>query len=97
MAVTFLQFVFTAIEGYIHTPHSMAFWKDSFSKSGVPMRTWMGLAVLNFTICVLNNLSLSFHISVPMHIVLRSGSGVVTMIIGWYQGKRYVSMLLISL
>jgi UDP-xylose/UDP-N-acetylglucosamine transporter B4 len=50
---------------------------------------WLSVAFLNFAIAVLNNLALEYQISVPLHIVLRSGGGLITLIIGTLAGKTY--------
>lgn len=47
--------------------------------------------LLNFTVSVLNNAALAYHISVPLHIVFRSGGLIVNMIMGWLVlNKRWV-------
>lgn len=50
---------------------------------------------------VLNNEAFGYSISVPVHIVLRSGGSIMTMIVGYALGKRYrrnqvVAVLLIT-
>lgn len=55
----------------------------------VPLSRWMVNIVLFFTINVLNNHAFSYDISVPVHIILRSGGSITTMAAGYLYGKRY--------
>ena len=41
---------------------------------------------------MLNNFAFGYNISVPVHIILRSGGSVMTMLVGYVWGKRYTSM-----
>lgn len=45
-----------------------------------------------FAVNMLNNFAFSYNISVPVHIILRSGGSVMTMLVGYVWGKRYTSM-----
>lgn len=45
---------------------------------------------------MLNNLAFGYQISVPVHIILRSGGSVTTMVVGWMWGKRYTQMQVFS-
>lgn len=53
------------------------------------MRRWLVNIVLFFSINVLNNHAFSYDISVPVHIILRSGGSITTMLAGYLYGKRY--------
>lgn len=86
--LTFVQFCFVAMTGYI----------AQFDKSRppffvapakVPLRRWLVNIILFFSINVLNNHAFSYDISVPVHIILRSGGSITTMIAGYLYGKRY--------
>jgi len=55
----------------------------------VPLRRWLVNIVLFFSINVLNNHAFSYDISVPVHIILRSGGSITTMMAGYLYGKRY--------
>lgn len=55
----------------------------------VPIRRWLINIVLFFSINVLNNHAFGYDISVPVHIILRSGGSITTMIAGSLWGKRY--------
>lgn len=45
-----------------------------------------------FAVNMLNNFAFGYNISVPVHIILRSGGSVMTMLVGYAWGKRYTSM-----
>lgn len=88
MLLTFVQFLFVAITGYISQldrDHPPLFLRPN----KVPLRRWMINIILFFTINVLNNHAFSYNISVPVHIILRSGGSITTMIAGFLYGKRY--------
>ena len=42
-----------------------------------------------FSVNLLNNMAFGYNISVPVHIILRSGGSVLTMIVGYIWGRRY--------
>ena len=68
----------------------------------MPLRRWLINIVLFFSINVLNNHAFSYDISVPVHIILRSGGSITTMIAGTLWGKKYsriqiVAVLLLTL
>jgi solute carrier family 35 (UDP-xylose/UDP-N-acetylglucosamine transporter), member B4 len=44
---------------------------------------------LFFSVSLLNNAAFGYHISVPVHIILRSGGSVTTMVVGYFFGKRF--------
>lgn len=86
--LTFVQFLFVAITGYI----SQFDWTRPpffIKPNRVPIRRWLINIVLFFSINVLNNHAFSYDISVPVHIILRSGGSITTMIAGGLYGKRY--------
>ncbi|PTB70098.1 UAA transporter [Trichoderma citrinoviride] len=86
--VTFVQFLFIAITGYIaqfdrtRPPFFVA-------PNVVPLRRWLVNILLFFSINVLNNHAFSYNISVPVHIILRSGGSITTMAAGYLCGKSY--------
>jgi drug/metabolite transporter (DMT)-like permease len=45
---------------------------------------------------MLNNWAFAFNISVPVHIILRSFGSVTTMAAGWFRGKRYTTLQVLS-
>ncbi|KAH7136645.1 UAA transporter family-domain-containing protein [Dactylonectria macrodidyma] len=85
--LTFVQFLFVAVTGFI----AQFDWKNPYflAPNKVPIRRWMINIVLFFTINVLNNHAFSYDISVPVHIILRSGGSITTMAAGYLYGKKY--------
>ncbi|GJJ74064.1 solute carrier family 35 (UDP-xylose/UDP-N-acetylglucosamine transporter), member B4 [Entomortierella parvispora] len=56
----------------------------------IPLTRWLAIVVMFFTVSVLNNLSLAYKISVPLHIIFRSGGLMVGMVLGMIlMKKRY--------
>jgi UDP-xylose/UDP-N-acetylglucosamine transporter B4 len=93
--LTFVQFCFVAVTGYVvqldksRPPLFIA-------PAKVPLRRWLINIVLFFCINVLNNHAFSYDISVPVHIILRSGGSITTMIAGYLYGKRYARLQAIA-
>ncbi|KAF9190171.1 golgi uridine diphosphate-N- acetylglucosamine transporter [Haplosporangium sp. Z 767] len=56
----------------------------------IPISRWLAIVVMFFAVSVLNNLSLAYRISVPLHIIFRSGGLMVGMVLGIIlMKKRY--------
>ncbi len=75
--------------------------KDFSLPLKVPLRWWIVMAFLFWLSNTLNNMAFGYKVSVPLHIILRSSSLVLTILIGLLIGKRYtttqiMSMLLVS-
>lgn len=86
--LTFVQFIFVAITGYFSQFDSRR--PPLFLKPNkVPIRRWVVNIVLFWAISVLNNHAFSYDISVPIHIILRSGGSVTTIAAGYLFGKRF--------
>ena len=49
-----------------------------------------------FTVNLLNNIAFGYNITVPVHIILRSGGSVLTMFVGFVWGKRYTGTQVFS-
>lgn len=90
-----MQFLFVAVTGYV----------SQFDRSRpplfirpnvVPIRRWLINIVLFFTINVLNNHAFSYDISVPVHIILRSGGPITTLVAGWLYGKKYTRVQVVA-
>ncbi|KAL8948480.1 MAG: hypothetical protein Q9222_005339 [Ikaeria aurantiellina] len=62
----------------------------------IPLTRWLPNIILFFTVNVLNNYAFGFNISVPVHIILRSGGSVFTMLTGFIWGKRYTPVQILS-
>ncbi|ROW11485.1 hypothetical protein VMCG_01398 [Cytospora schulzeri] len=86
--LTFVQFLFVAVTGYLSQFDET---RPPFfiRPNKVPLRRWLINIVLFFSINTLNNHAFSYDISVPVHIILRSGGSITTMIAGSIWGKRY--------
>ena len=52
--------------------------------------------MLFFAINTANNFAFGYNISVPVHIILRSGGSVMTLIVGFIWGRRYTRMEVLS-
>ncbi|KAG7268906.1 hypothetical protein CRUP_021801 [Coryphaenoides rupestris] len=94
--VTFAQFAFIALEGFI--------FQSNFGrkKSVIPIRNYVVMVTMFFTISVVNNYALNFNISMPLHMIFRSGSLIANMVLGViilkkrYSASKYMSVALIS-
>lgn len=85
--VTFCQFLLVSIEGYINFFDSQS--RFFLRKPKIPWYRWILPVGLFFAVSVLNNHVWIYNISVPVHIIFRSGGTVTTMIVGYLVGKRY--------
>lgn len=94
LLITFFQFVFTALAAYPtqFSPNG----PYTIQKPKVPLQRWAVIAAMFFSINMLNNWAFAFHISVPVHIILRSFGSVTTMIAGYIRGKRYTYLQVLS-
>ncbi|KAK1757707.1 UDP-N-acetylglucosamine transporter [Echria macrotheca] len=95
LLLTFVQFIFvTAIglPGQFDRKRPPFFLKPN----KVPIRRWLINIVLFFSINTLNNHAFSYDISVPVHIILRSGGSITTMLAGSLYGKRYSRIQIIA-
>ena len=52
--------------------------------------------MLFFSVSVLNNYAFGYNISVPVHIILRSGGSMTTLVIGYIWGKKYSRLQVFS-
>ncbi|CAD6441367.1 a342d5fe-c521-4ba9-ad0f-1838ba26c930 [Sclerotinia trifoliorum] len=93
--MTFVQFVFVAVTGYI-SQFDRGRPPLFLTPNRVPIRRWIINIVLFFTINVLNNHAFSYNISVPMHIILRSGGSITTLAAGYIWGKRFSRIQVIA-
>jgi UDP-xylose/UDP-N-acetylglucosamine transporter B4 len=62
----------------------------------VPVARWIPNILLFFTVNMLNNFAFGYNISVPVHIILRSGGSVTTILVGFLWGKRFTRMQVFS-
>ncbi|XP_033102484.1 UDP-xylose and UDP-N-acetylglucosamine transporter-like [Anneissia japonica] len=95
--VTFAQFLIISIEGFIFTT------KFGTVKPEIPVINYCYMVVLFFLVSVVNNYAINFNISMPLHMIFRSGSLIANMILGIiilkkkYTIKKYLSILMISM
>ncbi|ODM15930.1 hypothetical protein SI65_08771 [Aspergillus cristatus] len=102
--ITFVQFIVTALftlPNFISIPAGP---RSLFiAKRVIPLRSWLVYTAFFLTINLLNNWAFAYKISVPLHIIVRSGGPVASMIIGYlFNGKRYsrgqvVAVILLTL
>lgn len=93
--MTFVQFLFVAVTGYI-AQFDRSRPPFFLTPNRVPIRRWIINIVLFFTINILNNHAFSYNISVPMHIILRSGGSITTLAAGYIWGKRFSRIQVIA-
>ena len=93
--LTFVQFLFVASTGSFSQfdRNRPPFY---LKPNRVPIRRWLINILLFFTINVLNNHAFSYNISVPIHIILRSGGSVTTLIAGYIWGKKFSRIQVIA-
>lgn len=92
--ITFVQFLFVSIEGLFHFVDLSQPWL--LKPSRAPFRRWAVSVLLFFLVSVINNYVWKLHISVPLHIIFRSGGTVITMLLGAWNGKKYTSGQVLS-
>lgn len=94
--VTFAQFLFIALEGFIFET------KFGRKKPAIPVSNYVVMVTMFFTISVINNYALNFNIAMPLHMIFRSGSLIANMILGIiilkkrYSASKYLSIALVS-
>lgn len=93
--LTFVQFLFVAVTGYL-SQFDRSRPPFFLRENKVPLRRWLINIVLFFSINVLNNHAFSYDISVPVHIILRSGGSITTMIAGSLYGKKYSRIQIVA-
>ncbi|KAI8148338.1 UAA transporter [Fennellomyces sp. T-0311] len=87
--VTFGQFLFVALEG-LRNQLEWGTYGPRLKPTKVPFSRWMLLVALFFVVSVLNNAALAYRISMPLHIIFRSGGLFANMVMGaLILGKRY--------
>ncbi|CAF0862832.1 unnamed protein product [Rotaria sp. Silwood1] len=82
--VTFAQFLFIAIEGFIN------YYKWGTVQRHVPIKSYAILVLMFFLVSVVNNYALNFNIPMPLHMIFRSGSLIANLFLGMIiLKKRY--------
>ncbi|KAL4901011.1 hypothetical protein BDW74DRAFT_87316 [Aspergillus multicolor] len=89
--ITFAQFILTAIFMLPSFFSPSAGLRSSFlSRRSIPLRSWFIYTAFFISVNLLNNWAFAYRISVPLHIILRSGGPVASIAVGYlYAGKRY--------
>ncbi|KAF0291808.1 UDP-xylose and UDP-N-acetylglucosamine transporter [Amphibalanus amphitrite] len=94
--VTFSQFLFIALHGFIFT---MRCGKE---QSKIPLREYIIMVCLFFGSSVLNNYALNFGIPMPLHMIFKSGSLVANLFMGmvvlrrFYPRHKYAAVALVT-
>ncbi|XP_069485724.1 nucleotide sugar transporter SLC35B4 [Ambystoma mexicanum] len=94
--VTFAQFLFIALEGLI--------FEADFGRKRpfIPIRYYAVMVAMFFAVNVVNNYALNLNISMPLHMIFRSGSLIASMVLGIiilkkrYSLSKYLSIVLVS-
>ena len=84
--LTFAQFLPVVL---FELPKHLSSQPPYFKRPKIPLWRWIPSIVMFFAVNVLNNFAFSCRISVPVHIIVRSGGSVLTMIVGYAAGKRF--------
>ncbi|XP_037745308.1 UDP-xylose and UDP-N-acetylglucosamine transporter isoform X2 [Chelonia mydas] len=95
--VTFAQFLFIAVEGFI--------FEANFGRKrpAIPIRYYLIMVAMFFTVSVVNNYALNLNIAMPLHMIFRSGSLIASMVLGIiilkkrYSASKYTSIALVSM
>ena len=64
--ITFFQFLFIAVEGFFFVSNCCQ------KPSKIPMKSYMVLVGLYFTVSVVNNMAFKFDIPLPLHMIFRA-------------------------
>ncbi|XP_061390251.1 UDP-xylose and UDP-N-acetylglucosamine transporter [Musca vetustissima] len=95
--ITFSQFLFIAIEGFIFTS------KFGKVKPVIGFKDYAILVLMFFVTSVCNNYAFDFNIPMPLHMIFRAGSLMANMIMGIlilkkkYCISKYISVILITI
>lgn len=95
--MTFLQFLFIALEGFIFTT------RCGTTGIKIPFSAYYTLVGMFFVVSVSNNYAFDFNVPMPLHMIFRSGSLIANMIMGiiilkrTYDLSKYTSVLMITL
>lgn len=95
--ITFSQFAFIALHGFIFTS------KCGTAKTHIKVWDYALLVVMFFVTNVCNNYAFDFNIAMPLHMIFRAGSLITNMIMGIiilkkvYTLDKYISVIMITL
>uniref|UniRef100_A0A182PVC9 GYF domain-containing protein n=1 Tax=Anopheles epiroticus TaxID=199890 RepID=A0A182PVC9_9DIPT len=94
--ITFLQFLFIALEGFLFTS------KCGTVRPRIGLKDYTILVVMFFVASVCNNYAFDFNIPMPLHMIFRAGSLIANMVMGIlilkkrYDFSKYLSVGMIS-
>ncbi|XP_020283977.1 UDP-xylose and UDP-N-acetylglucosamine transporter-like isoform X2 [Pseudomyrmex gracilis] len=94
--ITFAQFLFIAIEGFLFTH------KCGTVKPNIGIKDYFVLVTMFFVANVCNNYAFDFNIPMPLHMIFRAGSLIANMIMGiiilkkMYAFSKYLSVFMIT-
>ncbi|XP_043604014.1 UDP-xylose and UDP-N-acetylglucosamine transporter [Bombus pyrosoma] len=95
--ITFAQFLFISIEGFLFTS------KCGTVKPNIGIKDYFILVTMFFVANVCNNYAFDFNIPMPLHMIFRAGSLIANMIMGIiilkkrYVFSKYLSVFMITL
>ncbi|KAJ5742142.1 hypothetical protein N7533_011551 [Penicillium manginii] len=97
--ITFAQFALCALFTLPHFISPSTGLSALFIKPrAIPLRSWVIYTAYFVSVNLLNNWAFAYKISVPLHIILRSGGPVASMMVGYiYNGRRYSRGQIISI
>lgn len=94
--ITFLQFLFIALHGFIFTA------KFGTVKPKIGLKDYTILVAMFYVSSVCNNYAFDFNIPMPLHMIFRAGSLIANMIMGiiilkkQYEFSKYLSVFMIT-
>lgn len=95
--ITFAQFLFISIEGFLFTS------KCGTVKPNIGIKDYFILVTMFFLTNVCNNYAFDFNIPMPLHMIFRAGSLIANMVMGIiilkkkYVFSKYLSVFMITL
>jgi UDP-xylose/UDP-N-acetylglucosamine transporter B4 len=96
--ITFAQFLFVSVEGlYSHIEFQAGWIPIKLKERKIPLYRWLVMVVIFWTVSVLNNYALAFNVPMPLHIIFRSASLIVSMFLGWlFFGRTFTTLQVVG-
>ena len=100
--VTLAQFAFVSLVGFfgqieVKELENKDGWVIGIRKRVLSVKSYIIYDLLFFGVSVINNKALAFNIAMPIHMIVRSGSLVVSLTLGYFfLGKRYTVTQVLS-
>uniref|UniRef100_A0A2P2I068 UDP-xylose and UDP-N-acetylglucosamine transporter-like n=1 Tax=Hirondellea gigas TaxID=1518452 RepID=A0A2P2I068_9CRUS len=94
--ITFCQFLFIAVMGFVFT------MQMGTAKNMIPVKEYLTLVIFFFIVNVCNNVAFGFKISMPLHMIFRSGGLIANLVMAMvvlgrrYTVSKYLSVVLIT-